>query len=80
MIHRRNQPTPKGWFEEWLDISFPEKLVTIAWCGLPYIIWLMVDGLEIWYKVLASVGVWVLLSFCCYWFGNFMSSEQREWN
>ena len=69
MIHRRNQPKPKGFFEEWLDTSFPEKLITIAWCGLPYIIWMMCDGLEIWYKVLVSIGVWILLTIGCYWFG-----------
>ena len=80
MIHRRNQLRPKGWFEEWLDITFPEKLVTIAWCGLPYIIWLMADGLAIWYKVLVSVGVWILLTLLCWSFGKFMGSGDRYWN
>ena len=80
MIHRRNQPKPKGWFEEWLDISFPEKLVTIAWCGLPYIIWMMCGSLDIIYKIPISIGVWILLTLLCYWFGMFMASDQRHWN
>ena len=80
MIRRREPQLRKGWFEEWLDITFPEKMITIAWCGLPYIIWMMCDGLEIWYKVLASIGIWILLSLLCNWFGNFMSSGERHWN
>ena len=80
MIHRRHQLKSKGWFEEWLDISFIEKLVTIMWCGMPYIIWLVVDDLIIVYKVLTSIGVWILMTLLCYWFGNFMSSDEREWN
>ena len=79
MIRRREQLLKKSWFEEWLDISFPEKLVTIAWCGLPYLIWMMVDGLAVGYKVLASIGVWILMTLLCYWFGVFMSSEDRDW-
>tara|TARA_R110002110_G_scaffold181689_1_gene388111 strand:- start:3586 stop:3861 length:276 start_codon:yes stop_codon:yes gene_type:complete len=80
MIHRRNQLKSKGWFEEWLDISLIEKLVTIMWCGMPYIIWLVVDDLIIVYKVLTSIGVWILMTLLCYWFGKFMSSDEREWN
>ena len=80
MIHRRHQLKSKGWFEEWLDISFIEKLVTIMWCGMPYIIWLVVDDLIIVYKVLTSIGVWILMTLLCYWFGTFMSSDQRYWN
>ena len=80
MIRRRETLLKKSWFEEWLDITFPEKLITIAWCGLPYIIWLMVDGLAVGYKVLASIGVWILLTLLCYWFGKFMASDQRHWN
>ena len=80
MIRRRETLLKKSWFEEWLDITFPEKLITIAWCGLPYIIWLMVDGLAVGYKVLASIGVWILLTLLCYWFGRFMSSGERHWN
>ncbi len=80
MIRQRHQPQSKGWFEEWLDISFPEKLVTVAWCGLPYLIWLMADGLNVGYKLLASIGIWILMTLLCYWFGKFMSSDQRDWN
>jgi len=80
MIRRRETLLKKSWFEEWLDITFPEKLITIAWCGLPYIIWLMVDGLAVGYKVLASIGVWILLTLLCWWFGKFMASDQRHWN
>ena len=80
MIRRREPQLRKGWLEEWLDITFPEKLVTVAWCGLPYIIWMMADGLEIWIRVLVSIGVWLLLSLLCSLFGNFMSSGERHWN
>ena len=80
MIRRREQTLKKGWLEEWLDITFSEKLVTIAWCGLPYLIWLIADGLNVVYKVLVSIGVWILLTLLCYWFGKFMSSDQRDWN
>jgi len=80
LINRREPTRNKGWFEEWLDISFMEKLISIMWCGLPYLIWLMADGLVIGYKVLVSIGVWILLTLLCYWFGIFMSSDQRDWN
>ena len=80
VIKKRNRYKEKDGFETWLDISFPEKLVTIMWCGIPYLIWMMVGGLEIWYKILISIGVWVLLTLLCYWFGHFMSSDQRDWN
>ena len=61
------------------DTSFPEKLIVIMWCAMPYLIWMMAEGLEIWYRVLTSIGVWLFLSLCCYWFGKFMSSEDRSW-
>ena len=80
VINKRNQPRHKGWFEEWLDLSFMEKLITLMWCGMPYLIWMMADGLEIWYRVITSIGVWILLTLLCYWFGKFMSSEDRHWN
>ena len=80
VINKRNQPRQKGWFEQWLDLSFMEKLITIMWCGMPYLLWMMADGLEVWYRVVTSIGVWVLLTLCCYWFGVFMSNEQRDWN
>ena len=77
IIRDRYKPRNKGWFEEWLDLSFMEKLVTVMWCGMPYIIWMMVEGLEVWYRVIASIGVWILLTLLCWWFGKFMS--EREW-
>ena len=80
MIRRREPQLKTSWFEEWLDITFMEKLVTIAWCGMPYLIWLMFDDLIIVYKVLASIGVWILMTLLCYWFGVFMSSQERYWN
>ena len=80
IIRKGRQDRKKGWIEEWLDLSFVEKLMSIMWCGMPYLIWMMCDGLEIWYKVIASIGVWILLTLLCYWFGMFMSSDQRDWN
>ena len=81
MIIKRNDFKEKSWTEILIsDTSFPEKLISIMWCGMPYLIWMMCDGLEIWYKVLVSIGVWILLTLLCYWFGTFMSSEDREWN
>ena len=75
MLQKRN----KSWFEEWLDISFIEKLVTIMWCGMPYLIWMMSDGLFITYRILTSISVWLFLTLLCYWFGKFMSSDERSW-
>ena len=80
MIRDRYKPTKKGWFEEWLDLSFMEKLITMMWCGMPYMIWIMVGDLIIAYKILTSIGVWIVLTLLCYWFGHFMSSEERDWN
>ena len=79
MIRDRHQPKPKGWFEEWLDLSFVEKLISIMWCGMPYLIWMMCDGLELMYKIPISIGKWILLTLLCYWFGVFMSSQDRDW-
>ena len=80
MIRDRHKPKPKGWMEEWLDITFPEKMITILWCGMPYLIWMMCDDLAIKYKIPVSIGVWIILTLCCYLFGKFMSSEGRDWN
>ncbi len=81
VVNRNNKYNEKGWFETWLDdLSFPEKLVTIMWCGMPYLIWMMGDSLHIWYRLLVSIGVWILLTLLCYWFGTFMSSDERHWN
>tara|TARA_Y100000593_G_scaffold70425_1_gene129279 strand:+ start:157 stop:396 length:240 start_codon:yes stop_codon:yes gene_type:complete len=78
MIRRETQ-RKKGWFEEWLDLSFMEKLITIIWCGMPYLLWMMAEGLEIWYRVLTSIVVWILLTLLCWWFGKFMSNQDRSW-
>ena len=80
MIRRREQLKHKGWFEQWLDISFPEKLISIMWCGLPYLIWMMCGSLDVMYKIPISIGVWILMTLLCYWFGHFMSSGERHWN
>ena len=77
VINKRKQPRQKGWFEQWLDLSFMEKLITIMWCGMPYLLWMMADGLSVPYKILTSIGVWILLTLLCYWFGKFMS--ERDW-
>jgi len=76
MIKNRN----KSWFEEWLDISFIEKLITIMWCGMPYLLWMMSEGLDVIYKIPIVIVVWILLTLLCWWFGHFMSSDEREWN
>ena len=75
----KEQMRKKGWFEEWLDLSFMEKLISVMWCGMPYLIWMMSDGLDIWYRVITSIGVWILLTLLCWWFGNFMSNQDRHW-
>ena len=80
VINKRNQPRQKGWFEQWLDLSFMEKLITIMWCGMPYLLWLMSEGLGMMYKVPVVIVVWVVLTLLCWWFGHFMSSDERDWN
>ncbi len=80
IINRRDKTKPKGWFEQWLDITFPEKLVTLMWCGMPYLLWVMADGFGVIYKVPIVIVVWVVLTLLCWWFGHFMSSDEREWN
>ena len=80
VVNRRNKYKEKSFMEMIIsDTSFPEKLIVIMWCGMPYLIWMICDGLEIWYKVTISIGVWIFLTLCCYWFGKFMSSEDRSW-
>ena len=80
IIRKGRQDRKKGWIEEWLDLSFVEKLISILWCGMPYLIWMMADGLDIMYKIPISIGIWILLTLLCYWFGHFMSSSERHWN
>ena len=80
MVRRREQIRNKGWFEEWLNLSFMEKLISIMWFGMTYMIWMMAEGLDVWYRVIVSVSVFILLTLLCYLFGIFMSSDQRHWN
>ena len=81
MIRHREQIKEKSFSEMLIsDTSFPEKLIVIMWCAMPYLIWMMSEGLEIWYRVLTSIGVWILLTLLCYWFGKFMSNPDRDWN
>ena len=81
VINRDRRGYKENSFMEMLisDTSFPEKLIVIMWCAMPYLIWMMAEGLEVWYRVLTSIGVWLFLTLCCYWFGKFMSSEDRSW-
>ena len=80
VVKKRTNYREKDGFEAWLDTSFSEKLVSIMWCGLPYMIWLMLDNLSIIYKLVISIGVWILLTLLCWWFGKFMGSIERHWN
>ena len=60
---RRDQIKEKSFMEMLIsDTSFPEKLIVILWCGMPYLIWMMAEGLEIWYRILTSIGLFVLLT------------------
>ena len=77
LINRREPQRKKGWFETWLDISFPEKLITIMWCGMPYLLWMMAEGLGVIYKVPVVIAVWILLTLLCYWLGKLRS--ERDW-
>jgi hypothetical protein len=70
----------KGWFEEWLDLSFMEKLITLAWCGMPYLLWMMIEDVIVLYRIPIVIVIWILLTLLCYWFGHFMSSGERDWN
>ena len=81
MIHRRHNYKEKSFMETLIsDTSFPEKLIVIMWCGMPYLIWMMSEGLGMMYKVPVVIVVWVVLTLLCWWFGHFMSSDERDWN
>jgi len=81
MIRRKEPQLKKSWFEIFIDdYTFPEKLVVIMWVGLIGIVYIMLDMLSIWFRVLISLGVFILSSLLTYWFGQFMSSDQRDWN
>ena len=47
---------------------------------MPYLLWMMAEGLGVVYKVPIVISVWILLTLLCWWFGHFMSSEERDWN
>ena len=71
MIRRREQLKKKSWGEWFIqDYSFPEKMVAIMWCCFPYLIYVMSEGIEVWYRLILSVGIWILLSLLCFWFGS----------
>ena len=80
VVNKRNQPRHKGWFEEWLDLSFMEKLVTIMWCGMPYMLWMIAEDVIVMYRLPIVIVIWILLTISSWWFGHFMSSDQRDWN
>ena len=44
MIRHKEPQLKKGWFEEWLDLTFSEKLISIMWCGFPYLVWMMLGN------------------------------------
>ena len=80
VVKKKNRYREKDLFEEWLDTSFPEKLISIMWCGLPYIVYMILDGLTMWVKVLSSISIWILLTLLCWYFAGYMSSDERHWN
>ena len=80
IIRKGRQDRKKGWIEGWLDLSFVEKLISIMWCAFPYPLWMMAEGLDIWYRIIISIGGFIFATLLCYWFGVFMSSGDRPWN
>ena len=81
MIVRRRQQKPKGWFEAFIDdTNIIEKILFLMWFGVIYMFYLMFDMFDIWIRILISIGLFSLSSFVIYWFGVFMSSEERHWN
>ncbi len=41
---------------------------------------MMAENLDVVYKIPIVIVVWILLTLLCWWFGHFMSSEERDWN
>jgi|TARA_Y100000310_G_scaffold280751_1_gene300703 hypothetical protein len=80
LIHKKYEPRNKGWFEEWIDLSFMEKLISIMWCGIPYMLWMIAEDVIVMYRIPIVIVIWILMTLLCYWFGHFMSSDQRDWN
>ena len=81
MIRRREQIKQKGWSESFIDdTTFIEKLAFIMWFGMIYMFYLMFDMFDMWIRILISIGLFSLSSLLIYWFGKFMSSDERYWN
>tara|TARA_Y100000034_G_scaffold70465_1_gene85031 strand:- start:131 stop:376 length:246 start_codon:yes stop_codon:yes gene_type:complete len=81
MIRRREPQLKKGWSESFIDdTNFIEKIAFIMWFGMIGIFYIMFDMLDIWIRILISIGSFTISSIIIYWFGNFMSSEERHWN
>ena len=78
IVRKKDRGRPKGWFEEWLDLSFMEKLISMMWCGMPYLLWMMCGSLDVMYKIPISIGVWIVLTLLCYLFGKIMS--EMDWD
>ena len=77
----RNKQLKEGWFEQFIDdTNIIEKLIFLIWFGMIGIFYIMFDGFDIWIRVLASIGLFSLLSTLIYGFGVFMSGEERDWN
>ncbi len=78
---RRDTKLKKGWFESFIDdTNFVEKILFIAWGGLIGMFYIMFDMFNIWIRILLSGGLFIIISILIYWFGRFMSGEERYWN
>ena len=81
IINKRNQPKPVGWFEAFIDdTNIIEKILFLMWFGMIYMFYIVFDMFDIWIRILISIGLFSLSSLLIYWFGVFMSSEERNWN
>ena len=76
----RNKQLKKGWFEQFIDdTNIIEKLIFLIWFGMIGIFYIMFDMFEWWIRLLISISLFSLSSTLIYWFGVFMSSEERDW-
>ena len=81
MMIRRKPELKRGWFESWIDdTNIIEKLIFLIWFCMIYIFYIMFDGFDMWIRILLSIGSFIILSTLIYWFGSFMSSQERYWN
>ena len=77
----RNKQLKEGWFEQFIDdTNIIEKLIFLIWFGMIGIFYIMFDMFNMWIRILISIGLFSLSSILIYWFGCFMSSEERSWN